>query len=70
MRCPECNSSRLEVVSTNSATDGRVVRRRHCLICSHRFYTIQQLEVLLPKEQFKWVDGQRAAIVMLDGGGH
>jgi len=71
MRCPECSSSRLTVVSTSSCADGRVVRRRQCLICDHRFYTIQQLEVLLPKEAFRWVErkGQRHTVELLGADG-
>lgn len=72
MRCPECNSSRLHVVSTTSCADGRVVRRRNCLICSHRFYTIQQVELLLPKDAFRWVErkGQRHTVELLAADGH
>jgi transcriptional regulator NrdR family protein len=48
-----------------------VVRRRRCLICDHRFYTIQQLEVLLPKEAFRWVErkGQRHTVELLGADG-
>ena len=71
MQCPECSSSRLHVVSTSACDDGRVVRWRQCLICDHRFYTIQQLEVLLPKEAFRWVErkGQRHTVELLGADG-
>jgi transcriptional regulator NrdR family protein len=53
-RCPACDSSRTNVVSTQLIADGRRIRRRHCVICDHRFYTEQPVETVLKPWQISW----------------
>jgi len=45
MQCPECGSSRIGVSRTGHDTAESVLRQRHCLVCKHRFFTV---EVELP----------------------
>jgi len=52
--CPECNSIRVRVVVTAPASNDSVVRRRKCLVCDHRWYTVQTPEQLLPQDQLQW----------------
>ena len=42
-QCPECGRRRNRVVLTSDALNGKfdIIRRRHCLICDHRWYTGQ-----------------------------
>lgn len=42
---------RIRVVATFHTEDSDLVRRRHCLFCSHRWYTFQPLEVPVSKAQ-------------------
>jgi transcriptional regulator NrdR family protein len=37
------------------STDGRIVRRRNCLVCDARWYTVQEPEVHLPDEKIKYI---------------
>ena len=49
--CPECRSRLSRVVLGKEAEDGGQLRRRHCEICDHRWYTIQPAEQEIPKSQ-------------------
>lgn len=67
--CPECGSMRTEVVTTSTKTkDGTRVRRRHCLICDHRWYTIQPPERVIDSSRLKWVRFRSREIRILEGG--
>ena len=66
VRCPECNSMRIRVVATMHTEDGDWVRRRCCLVCEHRWYTLQPPEVAVDKALLRlprWWVGARLAIV-------
>lgn len=66
VRCPECGSMRIRVVTTMHTEEGDWVRRRCCLACEHRWYTFQPPEVPLSKEQIqlpRWWIGARLAVV-------
>lgn len=52
LACPECGSTPTKVVSVIRGGEGdTVLRRRHCTSCDHRWYTLQQPEVVLRKHQ-------------------
>lgn len=55
IKCPECQSMRLRVIVTAPATNGDTVRRRNCLACGHRWYTVQSPEQQLPQCQVSWI---------------
>ena len=54
--CPQCRSENTRVVMTTESVDDAslVIRRRCCNDCSHRFFTAQEPEYLLRREQVKW----------------
>lgn len=54
MTCPHCNSVRVEVVCTACTANGERVRRKHCLICEHRWYTVQLPEVVVSAYDVRW----------------
>ena len=50
--CPQCSSPTTKVVSViRGGEGGSVLRRRRCESCDHRWYTLQQPEVVLRKHQ-------------------
>lgn len=51
VRCPECNSSQLDVVYTKIVRKLFRSRRRYCRACKHRFYTAQLREFVLPADE-------------------
>lgn len=53
VRCPHCNSMRIRVVTTMHTEEGDWVRRRRCLVCGHRWYTLQPPETEIAKELLK-----------------
>jgi transcriptional regulator NrdR family protein len=55
IKCPECQSIRLRVIVTAPATNGDTVRRRNCLACGHRWYTVQSPEEVLSQYQVNWI---------------
>jgi transcriptional repressor NrdR len=45
MRCPGCGVDEDRVVDTRLVQDGKAVRRkRHCLRCGRRFFTVEEIE--------------------------
>lgn len=52
--CPECGAVRTHVVSSNLSECGFFVRRRHCRLCGHRWYTKQSPEVVISQYQLMW----------------
>jgi transcriptional repressor NrdR len=45
MRCPGCGIDEDRVVDTRLVQDGKAVRRkRHCLRCGRRFFTVEEIE--------------------------
>jgi transcriptional repressor NrdR len=44
MRCPKCHRDQDRVADSRSGDDGALVRRRRqCLVCHHRFSTVEQV---------------------------
>ena len=62
-RCPDCNSTNVRVVVTSPTGDGTVVRRRKCLVCDHRWYTVQAPEQILPKQQVQWTNHNKVKVI-------
>jgi transcriptional regulator NrdR family protein len=48
-RCPKCRHDITVVVQASDQDDGRIVRRRKCAECDHRWFTVQEPEYLAPK---------------------
>ena len=63
--CPKCGQPRSRVVCTKRDDSGVLIRRRHCLICEHRWYTMQYPEVAINNSEIKWVgrNGRKAEFV-------
>ena len=55
--CPYCRNKTSKVVSTRETTDDRIVRRRNCLVCDARWYTIQSKEEYLEDKLVQYVKG-------------
>ena len=53
--CPECGNGRTRVVCTKRAADGVTIRRRKCVVCDHRWYSIQYPEVPVLDQEIKWL---------------
>ncbi len=56
--CPECGAYLTRVVCTKKDDKELTVRRRQCLMCTHRFYTTQELappEIPVESGRVKWV---------------
>lgn len=50
--CPQCGSEKVRVVSTfNVYCSSDVVRRRRCLECDYRWYTVQHPEKVISPYQ-------------------
>lgn len=41
MKCPACDSTKIHTYDSRRIED-RVVRKRKCLVCDERFYTLEQ----------------------------
>lgn len=54
MKCPNCQSARLRVVLTKYTPEDDIVRRRHCLACDYRWYTVQRPEDWLDPTTVFW----------------
>ena len=53
--CPECGQGRTRVVCTKRAADGVTISRRRCVVCDHRWYSIQYPEVPVLDQEIKWL---------------
>lgn len=55
MNCPKCGSMQDSVVDSRPQEDGSIKRRRKCMACGDRFYTIeiQMEEYRLLKEEYR-----------------
>ena len=51
MKCPKCSSSVLRAPRTNNMLDDQVVRRRACVDCGHKWYTV---EIAVPDYAVGW----------------
>ena len=62
--CPKCAEARTRVVLTKRAKDGITIRRRCCITCEHRWYSIQYPEVAVEDSEVKWIKtGSNATFV-------
>jgi len=42
MRCPNCNEDTgIRACSTRTDSNNVIIRRRHCTVCDHRWYTAE-----------------------------
>ena len=53
-RCPECGGFDSKIVSMCWTWCNRLVRRRACADCGHRWYTIQDQEELIRGTDLVW----------------
>ena len=61
--CPECGRNPTQVVISKVAKDGRIMRRRWCKSCGHRWYTVQPPEQVVESWQISYEGGSN----FLDG---
>ena len=67
--CPKCSTFKTRVVCTKRDEKGNIIiRRRHCYVCNHRWYTMQYPEVVIRNKEVKWIgkNGSDAKFVSLD----
>ena len=67
--CPKCSTFKTRVVCTKrDEKTNAVIRRRHCYVCNHRWYTMQYPEVVIRTKEVKWIgkNGSNAQFVALD----
>lgn len=62
-RCPACRHEITVVIQTCEQDDGLLVRRRKCAACGYRWFTAQEPEFVLPREQV----GYREKRIILRG---
>jgi len=54
IKCPNCNKfTKQQVVSTKTNKKYIQIRRRLCIACNHRWYTIQYPEISIDKKSYK-----------------
>ena len=59
--CPSCLSEDTKVIATWTAANVyRIVRRRHCKKCGHRFYTGQNEEQSIDSSKIKFPSSTRS----------
>ena len=56
MDCPKCGADGVRVLVSRKDTDRTRMRRRHCVACDHRFFS---LEVVIPDEGVEWAPHPR-----------
>ena len=62
--CPKCSKLRTRVVLTKRSSDGITIRRRWCIACDHRWYSVQYPEVAVDSNEIRWVKtGSKAEFV-------
>jgi transcriptional regulator NrdR family protein len=59
--CPKCSTLRTKVVCTRRTSDKIIIRRRKCIVCEHRWYSIQYPEVPVANQEIKWIAAGRNA---------
>lgn len=55
--CKECKAEAVRVIQVSLLWCGRRVRRRRCDSCGDIFYTLQEAEVEIPRNQLIWAGG-------------
>ena len=53
-QCPECGSLTVRADRRYPTTDGQILRRRRCVNCKHRWYTLQAPEMVIPQERIRY----------------
>jgi len=53
--CPKCGHIRTRVVCTKRTNDKLTIRRRNCIACDHRWYSVQYPEVPVSDHEIKWI---------------
>ena len=61
--CPECKSLKAKVICIKYDEDGSAVRRKLCLDCDHRYYTLQYPEVHIENREIKYTKYGRKVVV-------
>ena len=52
--CPKCRSRFNRVILRKPTVDGDFIRRRQCLDCGHRWYTLQTAETPIEGDRLQW----------------
>lgn len=53
-KCPACRHPVTRVLRTGEMDDGTVIRQRECKACSHRWFTGQEPEYVIPSRLVRW----------------
>jgi len=70
--CPDCGAFLTKVVLTKKVVlkekdeQDLIVRRRQCLICTHRFYTAQEMappEIPMDVNRISWINDGRDIVL-------
>ena len=61
--CPECDSLSCKVICIKYDKDGIAVRRKQCLNCDHRYYTVQYPESYVENREIKYTKNGRQVVV-------
>ena len=59
MACRKCGCKESRVVLTKRDPKGYFIRRRRCLNCGHRYYTVQPFETVVSSHEVLWVNSWR-----------
>ena len=61
--CPKCHSLNAKVVCIKYDEEGSAVRRKLCLDCEHRYYTLQYPETHIETREIKYTKYGRKVVV-------
>jgi len=62
--CPKCNSLSIKVICIKYDEEKCAVRRKLCLDCEHRFYTLQYPEALISSKEIKYTKQGRQIVIL------
>ena len=62
--CPECNTRSCKVICIKYDEYGRAIRRKFCLNCKHRWYTVQYPEALIESREIAYTRNGREIVVL------
>ena len=52
--CPRCRHPGSKVLRTGESDDGVVTRERRCSDCGHQWFTAQEPEWVVPRDEITW----------------
>ena len=56
VKCPKCNElTRQKVIRSERNSEKVIIRRRLCMVCEHRWHTVQYPEVTIEDKKASYV---------------